>query len=205
MEWEYWGDSKIIPCPFCGKKMERAQADLNFVFRGMDDLISAAKSYDTSRGGKLTMQNCKNCKKTFFSRLAPDAEAFRRGDSFYQWSTGHESQTPVHQKLQQQKVTKQKEYYNLKEELKLKMGAFNDILDAFNETIFGKIFLGLIVSVIPAFVVFVFSGNTSWFFPILLVSFLIYSGFQISKKISEKGKLDKKGRKDNIRSKSTPL
>jgi len=50
MQWRYWGEAQMLPCPFCGKKTERAR--LQMVMGGGGDMMSAlmgmAAAYDTS-------------------------------------------------------------------------------------------------------------------------------------------------------------
>lgn len=88
--WEYWGDTQMLPCPFCGQQMERARVQMVLGGGGdvMSTLTSMAAGYDTSKGGKHIKQTCENCGKTFESRLAPDADAAQHGGSFHQWRPG---------------------------------------------------------------------------------------------------------------------
>jgi hypothetical protein len=91
MEWRYWGEDQMLPCPFCGQKTERAR--LQMVFGGdsgnlMSTLVGMAAQYNTSQGGKHIEQTCDHCGKKFESRLAPDALALRHGKSFHQWRPG---------------------------------------------------------------------------------------------------------------------
>ena len=77
--WNYWGEEQMLPCPFCGKRTERARLQ---VFGGIDAVMGF---YDTSQGGRHIKQKCEKCGKTFLSRLAPDEAAIRHGASFHQW------------------------------------------------------------------------------------------------------------------------
>lgn len=92
MEWQYWGEPQMLPCPFCGKTMERERVQMVFGGGGGGDIMSAlmgmAAAYDTSKGGKHIEQKCENCGTTFESRLAPDADALQHGRSFHQWRPG---------------------------------------------------------------------------------------------------------------------
>ena len=83
--WQYWGEAQMLSCPFCGGQMERAR--LQMFLGGGGDVMSTlmAMATDTSGGGKHIRQECKNCEKTFESRLAPDREVLKQGTQFHQW------------------------------------------------------------------------------------------------------------------------